>query len=85
MNPNRLNPNQMRALCTREELQTYVLRRLSTLNKRSAETWNNRNAKMHRPSVSLTGINKETLIYMAAALQKSESIGSDNSEESLSS
>jgi hypothetical protein len=85
MNPNSLNPNQMRALCSRDELEIYVLRRFSTLNKRSAETWSNRNAKMLRSPVSVKGLNKETLIYMAAALQKCERTLMESSEESLSS
>ncbi len=85
MNPNSLNPNQMRALCSRDELEIYVLRRFSTLNKRSAETWSNRNAKMLRSPVSAKGLNKETLIYMAAALQKCERTAQESSEESLSS
>lgn len=74
MNPSSLTPDQMRVMCSRGELETYVLRRLSTLNKRSAKTWNNRNSKAQRPVVSLEGINKESLIYMAAGLSKCERI-----------
>ena len=74
MNPSSLTPDQMRVMCSRGELETYVLRRLSTLNKRSAKTWNNRNSKAQRPIVSLEGINKESLIYMAAGLSKCERI-----------
>ena len=69
MTPSSMTPNQMRALCNRAELETYVLRRLSTLNK-----WNTRNEKANRPVVSLKGMNKESLVYMAAALNKCERV-----------
>ena len=74
MTPSSMTPNQMRALCKRAELETYVLRRLSTLNKRSVNTWNTRNEKANRPVVSLRGMNKESLVYMAAALNKCERV-----------
>ncbi len=72
MNPRNMTPNQMRALCNRAELETYVLRRLSGLAKRSVEVWNERNTKANRPEVNLSGVSKETLIYMANALNKSQ-------------
>ena len=74
MTPSSMTPNQMRALCTRNELETYVLRRLSTLNKRSASSWNVRNKKANRSDVSLKGVSKESLVYMAAALNKCERV-----------
>ena len=74
MTPNSMTPNQMRALCTRSELETFVLRRLSTLNKRSASSWNARNKKANRSDVSLNGMNKESLDYMAAALKQCERV-----------
>ena len=40
---------------------------------------------MLRSPVSVKGLNKETLIYMAAALQKCERTLMESSEESLSS
>jgi len=76
MNPRRMTPNQMRYLCSRSELETYVAKRLSSLNKRSIDAWNARNESSSRASVNLSNITHETLVYIASALNKVERIGS---------
>jgi hypothetical protein len=76
MNPRRMTPNQMRYLCSRSELETYVSKRLSSLNKRSIDAWNARNESSSRASVNLSNITHETLVYIASALNKAERIGS---------
>jgi|DEB0MinimDraft_10_1074344.scaffolds.fasta_scaffold03711_3 hypothetical protein len=76
MNPRRMTPNQMRYLCSRSELETYVAKRLSSLNKRSIDAWNARNESSSRASVNLSNITHETLVYIASALNKAERIGS---------
>ena len=72
MNPAKLTPVQMRVLCSRKELETFVKRRLSTLNKRSADSWNERNKKVQRSEVNFSTINKETFVFIASALSKCE-------------
>jgi hypothetical protein len=72
MNPRRMTPNQMRYLCSRSELETYVAKRLSSLNKRSIEAWNSRNEAASRSQVNLGNITHETLVYIASALNKAE-------------
>tara|TARA_A200000159_G_scaffold152230_1_gene163002 strand:+ start:1213 stop:1476 length:264 start_codon:yes stop_codon:yes gene_type:complete len=74
MNPRRMTPAQMRVLCSRKQLQEYVGKRLSSLNKRSVASWNNRNEKSGRAKVNLEALTMETLIYIASALNKSERI-----------
>jgi len=74
MNPRRMTPAQMRVLCSRKQLQEYVGKRLSSLNKRSVVSWNNRNEKSNRAKVNLDALTMETLIYIASALNKSERI-----------
>ncbi len=76
MNPRRMTPAQMRVLCSRKQLQEYVGKRLSSLNKRSVASWNNRNEKSGRAKVNLEALTMETLIYIASALNKSERISS---------
>jgi len=76
MNPRRMTPNQMRYLCSRSELETYVAKRLSSLNKRSIDAWNARNESSSRATVNLGNITHETLVYIASALNKAERIGS---------
>ena len=70
MNPRRMTPNQMRYLCSRSELETYVAKRLSSLNKRSIDAWNARNESSSRAAVNLSNITHETLVYIASALTK---------------
>lgn len=72
MNPRRMTPNQMRYLCTRSELEDYVSKRLSSLNKRSIDAWNSRNEAASRSQVNLGNITHETLVYIASALNKAE-------------
>ena len=67
-----MTPNQMRYLCSRSELEDYVAKRLSSLNKRSVATWNARNESSNRPQVNLSNITHETLVYIASALNKAE-------------
>ncbi len=76
MNPRRMTPAQMRVLCSRKQLQEYVGKRLSSLNKRSVASWNTRNEKSNRAKVNLEALTMETLIYIASALNKSERISS---------
>ena len=85
MNPRRMTPNQMRYLCSRSELETYVAKRLSSLNKRSIDAWNARNESSSRASVNLGNITHETLVYIASALNKAERIGSSEPSPSHSS
>ena len=72
MNPRRMTPNQMRYLCTRSELEDYVSKRLSSLNKRSIDAWNSRNEAASRSQVNLGNITHETLVYIASALNQAE-------------
>jgi hypothetical protein len=67
-----MTPNQMRYLCTRSELEDYVSKRLSSLNKRSIDAWNSRNEAASRSQVNLGNITHETLVYIASALNKAE-------------
>jgi len=62
----------MRYLCTRSELEDYVSKRLSSLNKRSIDAWNSRNEAASRSQVNLGNITHETLVYIASALNKAE-------------
>jgi hypothetical protein len=75
-----MTPSQMRVLCSRAELEEYVGKRLSSLNKRSVESWNARNEKSNRAKVNLGALTMETLIYIASALNKSERISSPTSD-----
>lgn len=74
----------MRYLCSRSELENYVSKRLSSLNKRSVATWNARNESASRSQVNLSNITHETLVYIASALNKAERASATVSDESSS-